>query len=118
MADPQTFWFFSADVRFHEGELLDEVCATDFSGAFAHRHDASVWECLRQILRITPRRSDCQHYSVVAIFHGRIGPRGAHWASWADCPLRVREKQSTVVDTMVQAQAGDTVPCFMQSECT
>ena len=71
----------------------------DHSGAFAHRHDASVWECLRQILRITPDQAIASTTASLPFFMGGLGltaafrsREGAHWASWADCLPTVRER--------------------------
>ena len=86
---------------------------------FAHRHDASVWECLRQILRITPDQAIASTTASLPFFMGGLGltaafrsREGAHWASWADCLPMVRERHPTVADTMVQGLARDTAPCF------
>ena len=61
------------DVRFNEGELLVECVRPDLSGAFAHRHDASVWECLRQILRITPEQAIASATASLPFFMGGLG---------------------------------------------
>ena len=81
--------------------------------------DGTVNDDSREILRISPDqaiavpqrhcRSSWEDGGLTAAF---ISREGAHWASWADCLPMVRERHTTVADTMVQGLARDPAPCF------
>ena len=119
VADPQAAWLLLLMCASTRANYWLRCVRPDLSGALAHRHDASVWECLRQILRITPDQAIVSTTTSLPFFMGGLGltvafrsREGAHWASWADCLPMVRERHPTVADTTVQGLARDTAPCF------
>ena len=67
----------------------------ELTEAFATRHDANVWNCLRTILGTPRAPASSQVLSSLALSAGGLGLArrvAAHWASWADCVLMVRRR--------------------------
>ena len=52
--DPQAAWLLLLMCASTRANYWLRSVRPDLTEAFAHRHDDSVWECLRQILQITP----------------------------------------------------------------
>ena len=89
--DPQATWLLLVCASTRANYCLRCV-RPDFIEAFEHRHDASVWECFRQIFRITPDHDVARVTASLLVSVGGLGlpaasrsREGAHWASWADC---------------------------------
>ena len=117
--DPQAAWLLLLMCASTRANYWLRSVRPDLTEAFARRHDDSVWECLRQILQITPDHDVARVTASLPFSVGGMGlpaasrsREGAHWASWADCLPMVHERHPTVAATMVQGMARDPCPCF------
>ena len=117
--DPQAAWLLLLMCAATRANYWLRCVRPDLTEAFAHRHDASVWECLRQILKITPFHDMARVTASLPFSVGGLGlpaasrsREGAHWASWANCLPMVHQRHPAVAATMVFGMLRDPAPCF------
>ena len=89
---------------------------------FARTHDARVWQCLCDILKIPENFVGNLHKeaATLPLSLGSLGLRSAvrtsvlaHWASWADVLPMIRDRHHVVATTIVNALENDTASSFL-----
>ena len=117
--DPQSAWLILVMCAATRANFWLRGVQPDLTESFAETHDARVWECLRQILKI-PDRGHSRAIASLPFPQGGLGlvsasrvRSGAHWASWADCLRMVRQRHPSVADTMIRGLDDGAEPCFV-----
>ena len=89
--DPQAAWLLLMMCASTRANFWLRAVRPELTEAFATRHDANVWNCLRTILGTPGGPASSQMLSSLALSAGGLGLAsvhrarvGAHWASWAD----------------------------------
>ena len=86
---------------------------------FARRHDEEVWRCLRTVLGTPSALDEAQVIATLALSAGGLGltsaqrvKGAAHFASWADCLRKGRERHLLIAELMIRHLEEGTAPCF------
>ena len=107
--DPQAAWLLLMMCASTRCNFWLRAVRPELTEAFATRHDANVWNCLRTILA-TPRAPAPYGLGLASAHRARVG---AHWASWADCVLMVRRRHPVLAETWIHNIAHGDAPCFL-----
>ena len=118
--DPQAAWLLLMMCASTRANFWLRAVRPELTEAFASRHDANVWNCLRTILGTPRAPASSQVLSSLALSAGGLGLAsahrtrvGAHWASWADCVLMVKKRHPVLAKTWIHSIAHGDAPCFL-----
>ena len=120
--DVQSAWLLLLHCASARANYQVRVLRPDAVDQFARTHDARVWQCLCNILKI-PEDFVCNLHRRVATLPLSLGGLGlrsavrtsvpAHWASWADVLPMIRDRHPAVATMIVNALEGDTTSPFL-----
>ena len=106
--DPQAVWLFLMMCASTRANFWLRAVRPELTEAFATRHDANVWNCLRTILGTPRAPASSQVLSSLALSAGGLGLASAHrarvaahWVSWVDCVLMVRRRLPVLAENVV-----------------
>ena len=84
--------------------------------AYARAHDDRIWQCLCELLKWDPAE-DGREIANLPLVLGGLGLRSAsrlrepaHWASWADCLVMIRQRHPDVANRLVAQLEGQPDP--------
>ena len=94
----------------------------DLIRSFAEHHDASVSQCMVQLmsvdlLELSPTLASLPfRLGGVGVAHAVRGREAAHWASWADCIKMVKQRHPHIAATMMRSLVDHdpVAPCFRE----
>ena len=119
--DVQSAWLLLLHCASVRANYQVRVLRPDAVEQFARTHDARVWQCLCNILKIPEDFVSNLHRRAATLLLslGGLGLRSAvrtsvpaHWASWADVLPMIRDRHPAVATMIVNALDGDTAsPC-------
>ena len=86
----------------------------DLTRSFSEHHDASVWQCMVQLMSVDPLELSQTLASLpfrlggMGLAHAVRGREAAHWASWADCIRMVKQRHPHIAATMMRSLVDTT----------
>ena len=113
--DTQSAWALLLHCANARASYCLRVVRPDVAEDFAHAHNAGLWQCLSDILRVSPDLCDrlSRDFSSLPLSMGGLGLRNAvrtsapaFWASWADSLQMVHERHPVVAERIVEALEG------------
>ena len=113
--DTQSAWALLLHCANARANYCLRVVRPDVAEDFAHAHNAGLWQCLSDILRVSPDLCDrlSKDSSSLPLSMGGLGLRNAvrtsvpaFWASWADSLQMVHERHPVVAERIVEVLEG------------
>ena len=111
--DNQSAWLLL--LHFANARANYQICSVTPEGveAYARAHDDGIWQCLCGLLKWDPAE-DGREIANLPLVLGGLGLRSAsrlrepaHWASWADCLVMIRQRHPDVA----QLEGQPDTPC-------
>ena len=115
LEDVQASWLLLVHCAAARANYMTRVVEPGATRDFSERNDEALWQCLCQIMRISPTQAeDIRLTATLPMVLGGLGLRSAtrvrqaaYWSSWADCLPMVHHRHPMVAATLVAQLSGN-----------